>query len=88
MVGWVRVRGRIRVGEAGLELGSRSGLRLGLVSWGNWREKAVVGLVRFQNADGEVQNSCLLLGFIFIQSVYPLGPFGLHTQTPEPLHWG
>ena len=41
----------------------------------------MVGLVKFQNVDGEVQSSYLLLGFIFIQSVYPLGLSGLHIHT-------
>lgn len=45
----------------------------------------MVGLVRFQNVDGEVQNSCLLLGFIFIQKCVSSWPFWFtHTDPRAP----
>lgn len=49
----------------------------------------MVGLVRFQNVDGEVQELLFVVRVYFYSSVYPLGPFGLHTHTdPRALHWG
>lgn len=44
----------------------------------------MVGLVRFQNVDDEVQSSYLLLGFIFIQKCVSSWPFWFtHTHTPQ-----
>ena len=49
----------------------------------------MMGLVRFQNVDGEVQISYLLLGFSFIQKCASSRPFWfIHTRTPGPLHLG
>lgn len=45
----------------------------------------MVGLVRFQNVDGEVQSSYLLLGFIFIQKCVSSRPFWfIHTHPRAP----
>lgn len=49
----------------------------------------MVGLVRFQNVDGEVQNSCFVVRVYFYSKCVSSWPFWFtHTQTPEPLHWG
>ena len=48
----------------------------------------MVGMVRFQNVDGEVQNSCLLLGFIFIQKCVSSWPFWFTHTHPRATSLG